>query len=420
MRCSCGMESPDTATRCAGCGQPLRREMDWRRWLLDAVAGLGLLLALVLVFALDRGSQTSEGGNLDRHSDAGQTADEDAGSGRPLRLAVTPRHYDDMGKLLDQMGAGYRWEPIRYDDLLRPEVLAEYDVVFFTCGGLPLRWLGQKKSVSERSGNDLCVIRPSYGSRLGERLRTFVERGGTLYASDYRFKAIALAFPELVDRSLAIPGAVQTVRAEVLDPGLQRRLGTEIDLQFDKKAWDPAAFRGPEVTTYLRGRYKTVDGEFRTAPLLIRFPHGDGTVIFTSFHNEAQNSEIETELLRYLVFASVLARAESDARRTLVRGGFSPVEGNLLSASAGDQSIAETYEAKQSGDLQFVLAFEDRGAELQLVVTGPDGRRLEKTGTSTFSIRAAEAPAGSWQYTITPLEVPYRNFPCSLTVGQKE
>ncbi len=78
-----------------------------------------------------------------------------------------------------------------------------------------------------------------------------------------------------------------------------------------------------------------------------------------------------------------------------------------------------TYECGGARSLQFVLGFEDRGARLRLSVAGPDGVRLEKEGTSTFTIEVPEAAAGKWHYTVTPVEVPYPNFPFSLTVGEK-
>ena len=419
MRCTCGRENPESATHCLQCGRSLHEENRLGRTVLDAAAAAGLVLALAVVFALDRGGKSSGENGLETSSNGAQTLDEKPRRARPLRLAVTPKKYDDMGKLLDELGTGYRWESIRYDDLLDPEVLSDYDVVFLTCGGFPSRWLGRRMADGVRPGSDLHRIRPRIREQLRESLRSFVGRGGTLYASDWRFKALAVAFPDVVDWSMAVRGEVQTIQADVVDAGLQRRLGEQIELTFDKPKWDPAAFRGSEVTTFLRGTYKTVEGDRRTAPLLVKFPYKEGTVIFTSFHNEKQNSNTETELLKYLVFASVMAREEADVRRTMVRGGFSPVEGNLLSASAGDQSVTETYHAAEAGDLQFVLGFADRGARLRLVVTRPDGRPLEKTGTSTFVIDVPDAPAGDWRYTITPLEVPHRNFPFSLTVGQK-
>ena len=100
--------------------------------------------------------------------------------------------------------------------------------------------------------------------------------------------------------------------------------------------------------------------------------------------------------------------------------GFSPVDRNLLSASSKDQSLTDTYKCRRAGPLQFVLGFEDQGARLRLSVVGPDDYRAEKTGAKTFSIEVADAAVGRWQYTITPSEVPYRNFPFTLTVGQKQ
>ena len=93
----------------------------------------------------------------------------------------------------------------------------------------------------------------------------------------------------------------------------------------------------------------------------MRFSFGEGTVIFTSFHNEAQNSQTELDLLRYLVFSAVNAQLDAGVQRTMVRGGFSPVERNLLSASGGRQKLAGTYECGGARSLQFVVGFEDRG-----------------------------------------------------------
>ena len=116
----------------------------------------------------------------------------------------------------------------------------------------------------------------------------------------------------------------------------------------------------------------------------MKFPFEEGAVIFTSFHNEAQNSRTELELLRYLVFTTVNAQLDASVERTMVRGGFSPVERNLLSASSTEQSLTETYECRGGKSLQFVLGFEDRGARLRLTRDatrrrrhGNEGRRLD-------------------------------------------
>ena len=150
---------------------------------------------------------------------------------------------------------------------------------------------------------------------------------------------MAVAFPEFIDRAKAARGAVQTVHADVVDRACRKLLGKTIDLKFDEPAWQPAAFRGPRSPPISAAATRPSPTARQTGPLLVQFPFGEGTVIFTSFHNEAQNSEMELELLRYLVFTTVTAQLDASVQRTMVRGGFSPVERNLLSAS-GERPVA--------------------------------------------------------------------------------
>ena len=392
---------------------------DLRRLLIDGGIGLGLVVVLVVVFALDRHSV----GDTDKRATEVLKNVKVAPPSLPvqaLRLAVTPPVYDDMGKLLDTLGAGYRHEMISYADLLEEDRLAEYDVVFLTCGLVPRKWLARSLRAGQRDGGVAGYAKQRIRQRLYDSLRGFVAAGGTLYVSDWQFQLLAIAFPEFVDHSKADRGAVQTVDAEVLDRALAQRLGSKIQLRFDKPAWYPAALEGNELVTYLRGTYSTTEGRQLTAPLLVKFPFERGTVIFTSFHNEAQNSDVETELLRYLVFASVTAELQASVKHTMIEGGFSPTERNLLSASAGDQSVSRTYQCRRAGGLQFVLGFAARGARLRLSVAAPDGRRWEKTGSSTFTVDVPDATPGEWKYTITPIEVPYENFPFTLTVGEED
>jgi len=395
-------------------------EEDWTRLGIDAAVGVGLILALALVFALDRGPATKPAGLSEESSEVESPATDGAvGPARPLRLAVTEPEYDDMGRLLDTLGAGYRYTTIRQEDLLDPSRLAAYDVVFLTCGGAPREWLSERTGPSERGGSGVFQARPEILDQIRTSLRQFVGRGGTLYASDWRIELLAIAFPEFVDRYAMDKGMVQTVEAEVVDAGLRRRLGPTIGLRFDQPSWRPAAIAGPEARTYLQGTYENLDGRRLAAPLLVTFPFQEGMVVFTSFHNEAQNTETELELLRYLVFTTVTAREEAKIKQTMLRGGLSPKERSLLAATGGGEPIEESYRCQTRGRLQFVLGFEDQGGRLKLEVTAPDGRRYEKTGTSTLSIEIADAMPGTWRYSVTPLEVPYRNFPFTLTVGEE-
>jgi hypothetical protein len=288
-----------------------------------------------------------------------------------------------------------------------------------TCGGVPTDWLSERLRDSERGSAGVYRARRETVDALYDNLRDFVRAGGTLYASDFHFDVLAIAFPEFIDEHAVARGAVQTVRARVVDEGLRKQLGDEISLRFDKSAWRPAAFRAGRVVTYLEGDYELLDGSRRSGPLLASFSYGEGTVIFTSFHNEAQNSDLEKSLLRYLVFATVTAREQEDVRQVLVQGGFSPRQRSLLALTTEDQPVRESYDHPRPGPLRFVLGFANRGAELRLDLKGPGGRRFDQSGRETFSVHVDQAEAGKWEYTITPVTIPYRNFPFTLTVGEK-
>jgi hypothetical protein len=208
------------------------------------------------------------------------------------------------------------------------------------------------------------------------------------------------------------------VSARVVDGGLREALGAdEIKLKFDAFGWKPASFDRAKVTTFLEGWYRTAKGEKAFAPLLVRFACGKGTVIFTSFHNSTQNSATEQKLLRYLVFTALTSKIERTVETTMISGGFAPAAARRSVTSPDEPQVAGTYTNKRAGPLRFALGFAGQGAKLRLKLEAPDGRQVEKEGTTTFTIEVENAPAGEWRYTVTALEVRYPNFPFTLTVG---
>jgi hypothetical protein len=391
-----------------------QKEPDYKQVLLDAAVGLGLVAAVGLIFLV--------GGNRPLDADQGETEvewKEPTQPRRPLRLAVTEPVYDDMGKLLVTLGAGYRHDTISYQDLLDLETLDGYDVVFLTCRGVPSAWTERRAPASDGDEFGISNIKPEIEDAVRTGLRGFVGRGGTLYVSDLHFKLLRIAFPEFIDEAKVAEGTIQTIQARVLDSGLKRRVGPTIELRFDMRAWRPAAFSGPQVTTYLEGDVKTVKKGRMTVPLLVSFPYQKGLVIFTSFHNEAQQTETELELLRHLVFTTVTAREGERIKQTMVRGGVSPKERNLLSASSGGEPRTGAYRCSGAQQLLFVLGFEDQGARLRLCLVEPNGEEHQRTGTKTFTLQVSNPAAGQWRYTIEPLDVPYSNFPFTLTIGER-
>ncbi|MFM7072375.1 MAG: hypothetical protein ACKO38_11360 [Planctomycetota bacterium] len=373
-------------------------------WLIDIALALFLGGVLLAVFAVD-----AVLARLSPKTPAGSTLVESAAPvaapsvAKRLRLAVTPHKYDDMGRLLNDLGDGYRYDMLRVEDFDKIDELRKYDVVFATCGETPDTW-------KTASGEGFDAFRRA--------LRTYVEEGGTLYASDWRMQLLMLAFPELIDQEKLKPGDAQEMTAQVVDDGLREVIGPDIHLKFDLPNWYPAAFRGREVKTFLRGTY-AAQGSRVDSPLLVRIPVGRGSIVFTSFHNEKQNSRTELELLKYLVFATVTARVQTEVAETMLQGGFSSAKQNLLSASAGAPTASSTYKNAAVGALKFVLAFENQGAKLRIEVVGPDGSKHVREGIETIQLDIPSAPAGDYRYTVTALQVPFENFPFTVTVGRK-
>jgi hypothetical protein len=388
--------------------------------LIDSLVATGLALALLLVIALDKLVFSSDPGT----GSTGVKVEEPviqvskSAAPRPPRIAVTQTYeekvrsqsgqqelekWDDMPKLLDSLGEGYKYTIIPVSGLVDAKKLGEYDVLFYTCG---------------RGGAD---------SDITSRLHDFVVNGGTLYASDWRYTAVALAFPDYQSERLQGSGAAGTIEADVVDPGLRDALGSPtVKLKFNLSQWKTAAFGNdllpPEdkdkVKVLIAGTYRQVKGDTATAPLLVKFQAGKGVVIFTSFHNEKQTSEVEKKLLNFLVFSAVTAKTEAEVAQTMLKGGFSPQKSNLLSASPESPSVTKTYHNKNAGPLRFSLGFENRGARLKLTVVPPKGEKREHVGTSTFSMDFRDALIGDWQYTVTAEVIPFPNFPFTLTVGE--
>ncbi|MGE3819804.1 MAG: hypothetical protein AB7I30_10230, partial [Isosphaeraceae bacterium] len=340
------------------------------RLCVDATVLCVLICSLLIVYRVDRGLS-----NRPVAVGSGPSTPPGATPAAPLKLAVTAGGYDDMAALLNALGEGYRCTVVTESDLLDSGVPVEFDALFLTC--------------AERAKDADATE-----AKLAKTLRSYVQDGGTLYASDLRFDTLALAFPEVIDRVSVAQGLKQNLQARVVSPELHDLLGEEIPLHFDQEGWRPAAFRGKGVTVDLQGTLRTNAGVEIEAPLLARFSSGKGTVIFTSFHNEKQVSEIETRLLNHLVVSTVTAKVEATVTRSMVTGGFSPQRVNLLSSSGGTTPVSQTYDHQGKGRLIFTLGFEPRGATLRLEVVSPSGETRAVSGDSTVTIDVDDPSEG--------------------------
>lgn len=182
--------------------------------------------------------------------------------------------------------------------------LFKHDAVFVNSGARGFAEVMYKESLDadDQFVSDEQVI---------ENVREFVERGRTIWVSDWAYELVEAAWPDKIDfygddevLEAAEVGASGRTTARVLDTELQERLGTEtlsIDLNYTN--WALVEDVADDVEVVLRGdvgyRISAEEGwgELEQVPLLVRFEVGSGTVVFSSFHWHAQNAGFADVLL---------------------------------------------------------------------------------------------------------------------------
>ena len=173
------------------------------------------------------------------------------------KIYVTSSGYDDIGKVLTSMGVAF--EAFRGD--------YDCDLLFVNCG--------------THDGLD-----PG-------QLRSFVQSGGCLYASDLTSSLIAEAFPGAFRFRGSGPGQVA---ADVVDDELRQIVGDTTTIHFDLPDW--SVIGECQGATLVQASRRT---PYAGRPLMVEVEQGDGAIFYTSFHNRAQVSEQEKILLQLLV-----------------------------------------------------------------------------------------------------------------------
>lgn len=215
------------------------------------------------------------------------------------RIAVITGNYDHIQTILGDLG-------LQYDTInginatnsvafLRdPAQLASYDVVFFNCG-MNDAWMAHEGEITNN-------------------LRDFVTNGGSIYASDWAYYIVEASFRDqnTFHGDDWTPGSAKVgeagfVSANVLSPSMQQLLGSNTaDLNYDLSQW-AAMVAAPLAEVLIEGTYEySEDGwsfDTRFGPLATRFDYGNGTVIYTSFHNEQQTTVDMHLLLQDIVLS---------------------------------------------------------------------------------------------------------------------
>jgi len=126
-------------------------------------------------------------------------------------------------------------------------------------------------------------------------LAEFVRAGGCLYASDHADRLITQAFPGIFDFGGHV-GNTGQVTVDVLDPELRDVLGPRITIEFDMPVWS-VLLGGRAEPLLLSAKGSQQAGR----PIMAYAEYGEGSIFYTCFHNKAQTSDREKQLLQLLV-----------------------------------------------------------------------------------------------------------------------
>lgn len=242
-----------------------------------------------------------------------------------VKIAVIGGAYDHVEGVLGSLQLTYEMkgdDDTRLADtrnfLKDLTVMKTYDIIFINCGDTWGR-------LSQRYPGDVTPILMN--------LRNYVLQGGSLYASDLAHPFVERSLPELFDFlgddtsvTQAWDGyAPQTLQATVTSPALQQALGRNtVEIAYPHSPaqgilgnnWAMLEGVGAFSVAHVIGNPQRCadggtftpcprpEGQLMGVPLLASYkePMLGGSVVYTTFHNERQQSAVSQDILKILKF----------------------------------------------------------------------------------------------------------------------
>jgi hypothetical protein len=226
-----------------------------------------------------------------------------------LDVAVITGDFDDFNLVLNQMGfANYVLIEGTVEDDIKdflddPAELAKYDIIFFN-GGF----------IEEGVVHDVDNPSNTGPAQRMANIVSYVESGGSIYASDWAYDVVEIGWPDAADFAGAdeIPddaqmGDYENVSAAISDNSLAEFLGaTYLDVTYDLPVWPPVIDVADSVSVHVRGDVPYSDGlsnySLSASPLLYSFNAGDGKVVFSTFRVARNANDDVVSTLQYMMY----------------------------------------------------------------------------------------------------------------------
>jgi hypothetical protein len=193
-----------------------------------------------------------------------------------LKFGYVNGAFDSIEEIVADLG--YNVDQLTVAQLGESAVTDQYSIIFLNCG---MDW-------------------PTAAAVAN--LRSFMEAGGLVYASDW---SIEWAEELLPTDFLASDGNNDqgTYPASVVDSDVALWLGgqTSIQLTFNLGGWERVTSRSTRSQLLIQGTQGTLANQ-PLAVMVMPAEWNDGGLVYTSFHNAAQVTDEQERILEYFVF----------------------------------------------------------------------------------------------------------------------
>lgn len=345
------------------------------------------------------------------------------------KLAVTPSGYDDMKSVLT--GMGFSPDEISWDDLKSLDKLKQYSAVYINCSG------------------DTDTV----ATEAVDSLKQYVQDGGVIYASDWANSIIARAFPGKItfynggtSAMGARAGNAGSVTAKVADSGMAAVLGkSEIEVNFDLGSWavmtattgttyftGPAAildisalnmdalqgidYTNPQATADMMKKLQSsaTSKTLPSVPYVVSFAQGKGEVLYTSFHNEAQNGADVAKVLNWFATRTQASSLVQQSRQ--LAKGSDKVLLEVVDSLNKDQTKTFKFDATGKAPFKVVLNF--GGSSVALTIKDPNGKEVATQTVSEppYTAEVSSPVKGKYSLTVEAKDIPTDNYPYVVTV----
>ena len=342
----------------------------------------------------------------------------------PNKLAVTEPGYDDIKIILDRLG--YKTTEIKYKDLANFEYIKQFSAIYINCAA-------EIEDEELNGGN----------KKIYDSIKQYVAEGGNIYASDWASFLMEGAFPGQINFYTQVmqDGEVSTLigdmgvyTADIVDKGLQEVFGKHTaKINFDTGVQVIIDSVGEGTRVYIQGQmntmpcYEEYGGSCKGAvmiaeklydkPYVVSFPYGKGQVLFTTFHNEAQNTGDVDKLLNWF---AVKTKAGKLGQATNTLAGKNKILQEIVDSI--NQNETKSYDFEAIGEAAFSIVLNFGGSAIEMTVTDPDGEKIlsENIANPPFTYEIREAKKGLYAVSLTGTEIPEKNYPFVLVFSGNE